>query len=872
VDARGRIYVGENGFNSAGARSFAARILVFDGSGLLARVIGPMELTGQPDRQELGLSGIAIDQRRGLLYAIRPGTREILRFTLDGASEGSIALPPHVPISPGDFMTPYDLAPASDGKILLPNGRDNSIAIYDPASGQWTSFGTKGSGPAQFSSPVAVSVAPDGSIYVADYGNPRVSKFDRHWRYLYEIRHRRSGAPEESCPGAVASTADGGVVVAYNSYLAAFDPRGRMLWEWDAPGDQPLVGLSWVNDVLSRSGGIAVSPDGAVYVSGARSLGNYDSASELMRLARDIRPIPERIAITGTQQFSGAGRGQFNHPCGVAADRSGNIFIGEFNNHRLQKFDRSGRFLLQFGVTRVKSWGEWKFGVKDDREWEFGVKDDLQWPVGVAVDAARDAVYVADWAHGLIRQFTLKGDKVRDLGEGIKPWGVAVDEQGRIYVSDPQVKGVRILGAEGAAQGVLGPEQGIEFQRPGMLAVHAGRAYVTDRESNEVVVIDLVGAKEVLRFGNDALLHPDGIAVDGSGDIWVADTSHHRVAHFGPDGTLTGSFGSRGTQPGQFIWPKGICIDAAGRVIVTDWGNDRVQVFAPQDTTRPVLVWGSFSTQNATRGLDVATALSTDLGLLIGQGVVTASGVAIRTFGEKRRESAERWQTRTDFAGVVDAVVADGKIENLEGSPWPGETRQYSLRIYNPDGTLSAEYPAPLKPPQGWRYEAWLTTDDVKPQMALHRGRLLLTDTDAKEVLVCDTKGRVHSTFGKGILSLPGGIAVGPDARIYVTDTPKHRVLIFDQSGRRLRSFGTPGVQPHNLLFPTALAFARDGSLLVLDLGNLRVKCFDRRGRFLSTSPVLQTTGLNHVSTGHDGRIYVSNRSQLWTLQERRRR
>ena len=72
---------------------------------------------------------------------------------------------------------------------------------------------------------------------------------------------------------------------------------------------------------------------------------------------------------------------------------------------------------------------------------------------------------------------------------------------------------------------------------------------------------------------------PQGIVVDGAGDLWVADRGNDRVVEFAPDGTLLGAFGEKGTGSGQFLEPTGIAVDCHGLVTVSEAENNRLQQF-----------------------------------------------------------------------------------------------------------------------------------------------------------------------------------------------------------------------------------------------------------------------------------------------------
>ena len=79
--------------------------------------------------------------------------------------------------------------------------------------------------------------------------------------------------------------------------------------------------------------------------------------------------------------------------------------------------------------------------------------------------------------------------------------------------------------------------------------------------------------------------YPNGVAIDGSGNIWVADADNYRVQKFSSGGTYASQFGSQGNGNGQFEVPGGIAIDASGNIWVADGGeNNRVQEFSATGT------------------------------------------------------------------------------------------------------------------------------------------------------------------------------------------------------------------------------------------------------------------------------------------------
>ena len=89
---------------------------------------------------------------------------------------------------------------------------------------------------------------------------------------------------------------------------------------------------------------------------------------------------------------------------------------------------------------------------------------------------------------------------------------------------------------------------------------------------------------------------PYGIAVDGSGKVYVADSGNHRIQKFSSKGIFLATWGSNGLRNGQFDSPHGIAVDGSGNVYVADSGNHRIQKFNPDGTF--LATWGSQGSGN----------------------------------------------------------------------------------------------------------------------------------------------------------------------------------------------------------------------------------------------------------------------------------
>ena len=83
---------------------------------------------------------------------------------------------------------------------------------------------------------------------------------------------------------------------------------------------------------------------------------------------------------------------------------------------------------------------------------------------------------------------------------------------------------------------------------------------------------------------------PRGVAVDGNGMLYVADTGNDRVVQIAPDGGVRRAWGTRGTADGHFLSPDAVAVDAAGLVYVLEYENNRVQVF--DGSGRFIARWG----------------------------------------------------------------------------------------------------------------------------------------------------------------------------------------------------------------------------------------------------------------------------------------
>ncbi len=227
-------------------------------------------------------------------------------------------------------------------------------------------------------------------------------------------------------------------------------------------------------------------------------------------------------------------------------------------------------------------------------------------PYDVAVDS-KGRIYVADTPQQEVFVFDLEHKTLEFRGDKAPanlqvPIGVALDEQDRLFVSDSRLHQITCFSPNGDLQSVFGAS---ELKRPAGMAVDnpLRRLYVADVGGKRIAVFDLDSFKFIRYFaeikdkdkGADrtgALASPNSIAIDPDGLLYITDAIVPRVVVYDTDGSFVRQWGKRGDGPGMFARPKGIAIDGDGHVYVADAQLGRVQVFSPEG--RPLVSFGSF--------------------------------------------------------------------------------------------------------------------------------------------------------------------------------------------------------------------------------------------------------------------------------------
>jgi sugar lactone lactonase YvrE len=302
--------------------------------------------------------------------------------------------------------------------------------------------------------------------------------------------------------------------------------------------------------------GITWDTAGNLYVTDAMS-------SRIRKIADDGLWTVTTIAGDGTSDYAdGAGiAARFNLPTSVTVDAAGNLYIADSRNRRIRKIANDGLWT----VTTIAGDGT------TDHADGAGTAARFKEPFGVTVDAAGN-LYVVDSFNNRIRKIandgpwtvtTIAGDGTSDYADGAgtaarfdSPCGIAVDAAGNLYVADTDNHRIRKIDPTGNVTTIAG----------GGTNGHAD------------------GAGTAARFNM-----PYGIAIDAAGNLYVADTGNHRIRKIDPTGNVTtiAGGGTNGHADGagtaaRFNMPYGVAIDATGNLYVADTENHRIRKLSYQ--------------------------------------------------------------------------------------------------------------------------------------------------------------------------------------------------------------------------------------------------------------------------------------------------
>ncbi len=263
------------------------------------------------------------------------------------------------------------------------------------------------------------------------------------------------------------------------------------------------------------------------------------------------------------------------------------------------------------------------------------------------------------------------------------PMGGAVDGAGNVFVADTGNNKIRLVTAAGvtstvAGSGSAGATEGTgtaaSFNAPGAVAQDAnGNLYVADTNNNKIRLIAASGVSYVVSTlagsgsagstdGTGAAAsfnRPTGVAVDASGNVYVADTGNHKIRKIAAGGVVTtlagsgtaGSADGTGTSAG-FSSPAGVAVNSVGNVFVADTGNNKIRMVTAAGA---VTTFAGSGAAGATDATGTAASFSGPVGITVD----TAGNVYVADANNHKIRQISATGVVTTWAGTGTAGATD---------------------------------------------------------------------------------------------------------------------------------------------------------------------------------------------------------------------
>jgi sugar lactone lactonase YvrE len=530
--------------------------------------------------------------------------------------------------------------------------------------------------------------------------------------------------------------------------------------------------------------------------------------------------------LAGTPPGSSDGTGsaaRFNGPNATVIDGAGNLFVADGGNHTIRKITPSGVVTTFAGLGGVS-------GTADGT----GTAARFNGPAALAIDSAGN-FFVTDSGNNTIRKITPSGVVTTFAGQAgvaggndgpaasatfFTPNGIVINGAGTMYIADQTNNTIRAIstggtvstlaGSPGLGGSADGTGSAARFSNPTGLALDsAGTIYVADNVNNKIRTVTPGGVVTTLAgtgaggFANGpantaVFSQPNGVAVDGSGNVFVADSNNSVIREIsgGFVTTFAGALGP-GNNDGpaataHFNLPTGVTIAPSGNFYVADSNNSTIRVISP---SLLVSTLAGSPAAGTTDGTGSAALFDFPQGIAL-----DASGNAY---------------VADTNADTIRKITPSGVVTTIAGSPY---------MFGNTDGTGSTATFAAMR---------YIASDSA--------GNIFVPNTLAHTIRKITPSGVVTtiagipfspgSTDGPGTVARfrqPRGIAVDPSGNLYVADSNNDTIRKIDQANVVTTLAGSPGQfgtadgvgSAARFAAPRGVAIDSQGNLFVADQGS----------------------------------------------------
>ncbi|HEX4265037.1 MAG TPA: hypothetical protein VH597_11915 [Verrucomicrobiae bacterium] len=665
---------------------------------------------------------------------------------------------------------------------------------------------------ARFSNPASVAVDAATNLYVADEFNDTIRKMTRegtNWMVTTLAGSARGIGSSDgtnsvarfNTPSGVALDGAGNIYVADQSSctIRKVTPNGVVT---TLAGSANQFGSKDASNSVARFNrpyGLAVDSAGNIFVADS---GNYT--------IREIMPIGTNWVVTtiaGTAGQTGNYDGTngtirfgafVNGPRSLALDNSGDLIVADVGNSTIRKLTPSGTNWIASTLA-----GNGFIGTAN------GTNGSAQFynPYGVVLDNAGD-IYVTD-GDNLIRKITALGtnwvvttlagntafgsvDGVGTTAEFNGLEGVAVDGAGNVYAADAINNTIRMMTPANLVTTIAGAvthygtNDGVgtaaRFYAPfGVTTDAASNVYVGDQSANLIrkitrdgVVTSLAGNGDISGGNTDGTNHsatfrqPSCLAVDGAGNIYVADAGNKEIRKVMPVGTnwsvvtIAGGSGVSGSKDGtnktaQFGFCYGLCMDAAANLYVADTDNQLIRRVSPVGTNWVVTTLAGKAGQSGSAdGTNKNAQFFSPYGITVDSAtnlyVADYQNMTIR----KIAPSGTNWIVTTIAGSAGFFGSADGTNANARFLFPQGITIDRAGNLYVSDGGNST---IRRLSPVGTNWVVTTLGGSARPP---------------------DGAGQAGAVDGVGSaarFNSPWALAVGPDGDLYIPDGGENRII-----------------------------------------------------------------------------------------------